>query len=73
MRALCSRGSITNSAVRSMCARVQTRRNDEAVAIIVPDGPLQMLEVAAAGMGLIAQHHAGLLIVVHRAADAVSE
>ena len=48
-------------------------RHDVAVAVVLLDGLFEVIEVAAAGVGLVAQHHAGPLPVAHRAGAAVGQ
>ncbi|MEI2718807.1 MAG: hypothetical protein V9E87_01495 [Gemmatimonadales bacterium] len=43
------------------------------VAVGVADGLLQVIEVARAGVGLIAHHHAGPLAIAHRAGAGIGE
>src|SRR5581483_93725 len=47
--------------------------NNVLVAVIPADGFPEMVEIPAAGVGLVAQHHAGPLVVAHSAGPAVGE
>ena len=48
-------------------------RDDVAVAVVLLDRRFEVVEVAAAGIGLVAHHHAGPLPVAHRAGAAVGQ
>ena len=48
-------------------------RHDVAVAVVLLDRRFEVVEVAAAGVGLVAQHHARPLPVAHRAGAAVGQ
>ncbi len=47
--------------------------NDVFVAIVSLDGLFQMIEIATAGIGLVAQHHACPLAVAHGAGAAIGQ
>jgi hypothetical protein len=47
--------------------------DDEAVAVVLLHGFFEVVEVLAAGVGLVAQHHAGPLPVAHRAGARVGQ
>ena len=49
------------------------RRNDVFVAIKFLDGGLKMVEVPAAGIGFVAEHHSRPLSVAHRSGPAVRQ
>ena len=49
------------------------RRHEVLVAVDLPDRRLEVVEVAAAGVGLVAEHHAGPLAVAHRRGAGVGE
>ena len=49
------------------------RGHDVAVAVILPHGFFQMIEVLAARVGLVAQHHAGPLPIAHGVGAAIGE
>ena len=49
------------------------RGHEVAIAVILPHGVFQVIEVAAAGVGLVAEHHAGPLPVAHGVGAAVGQ
>ena len=54
-------------------AAALVRGHDEFVAVVLPDRVLEVVVVPAAGVGLVAEHHAGPLTVAHRVRAAVGE
>ena len=54
-------------------AAALVRRNDVLVAVEALDRRLEAVEVAAAGVGLVAEHHPGPLAVAHRVRAGVGE
>ena len=54
-------------------AAALVRRDDVAVAVEALDGRLEVVEVAAPGVRLVAEHHPGPLAVAHRGRAGVGE
>ena len=66
-------GLIADLADEVLGAAALVGGHDVPVAVVSLDRVLEVVEVATAGVGLVAQHHPGPLAVAHRAGAAVGQ